>query len=363
MSSSIFPSLRKVALRLHLNLVTVLGAALLFSVGGLTAKAQTTTFTCSGEGGSNCALQVGASQTTSSTSSFNVPTAGTIQTITVELNGVWTNGETGYSMGAAEFLLTGPGGQFELLGETGDTFDGDDQGDSGSGLHGLNIIIQDGQPGAPMACGGLCSSGESNNWPAGNGTGTGNTTGNLGSAGSINDTVKPGSYFGYEPSNGGEAPPLGVLGDWPDTDGCNPDPILTGYNNAINCLNSGAAPPTLTSKYGTTTANGTWSLTVENDGVTTPISITNWSVTITYATAVSTSTSIGSSANPTNASNTVTFTATVSATSGTPTGTVTFTANGIAISGCTGKTLSGSGTSLAAGSRSSAWSCTRTRPG
>jgi hypothetical protein len=41
MPSSIFPSFRNVAFRLHLNFVTALGAALLFSAGGLSATAQT----------------------------------------------------------------------------------------------------------------------------------------------------------------------------------------------------------------------------------------------------------------------------------------------------------------------------------
>ena len=239
----------------------------LIALAGLSAGAgaQTTTFTCSVEGGSNCALSVGATQTTSSTSSFTVPTAGTISSISVELNGVWSLGNNStYSLQAAEFLLTGPGGEFVLLGSTGDTVDGADDfnnpNDSNNGVHGLNIILQDGANPAPMACGDQCSSGETNNWPEGNGTSSGNSTGNLGSAGSTTDTVKPGSYFGYDPSNGDNPPPLGVLGDWPDTDGCNPDPIIGNggsYNNAANC-----SAPTLTSKYGSTTANGQWTLTV-----------------------------------------------------------------------------------------------------
>jgi len=306
------------------------------------------TFTCSTEGGSNCALQLGSSQTSSSSSSFTVPnTAGTIKTISIELNGVWslTNSSNFFSMQQTSFLLTGPGGEFELLGATGDGADGaDDTGnfnDPANGLHGLNIIVQDGASAAPMGCGDACSSGETNAWPAGNGTATGNTTGNLGSAGSTNDTVRPGSYFGYDPSKLENPPPLGVLGDWPDTDGCNPDPIIGNngsYNNAVNC----SSPPTLTSKYATTNANGTWTLTAINgNGVTSPISITNWSLTFTYATAVGTTTVLSSNANPSNAAGTTIFTAAVSSSGGTPTGTVTFTSNSAAISGCTGKALSG----------------------
>jgi len=342
MSSSFSPSLRNVVLRLRLNLVTTLGATLMFSAGGLAASAQTT-FTCSTESGSNCALSVGSSQTSSSSSSFTVPTAGTISTISVELNGVWalTSSTNFYSMQAAEFLLTGPGGEYELLGATGDGADGADDtnnyDDQANGLHGLNIIIKDGAAAAPMGCVSVCSSGETSAWPAGNGTATGNTTGNLGSAGTTNDTVRPGSYFGYNPSTHDNPPPLGVLGDWPDTDGCNPDPILTTYNNAVNCT----SPPTLTSKYGTTTANGTWTLTVINgNGVTSPISITNWSVTITYASLTSTTTTISNPTNPSIAGNPVTFTANVSATS-TPTGSVTFTSNGATI--CSSVGLNGSG--------------------
>jgi len=324
--SSILPRLNRRAC----GFLTALAAALLFN--GNAANAQTT-FTCSAQGGTNCALSVGASQSTASTSSFNVPTAGTISSISIQLHGVWADGVNGYSMWAAEFLLTGPGGKFDLLGETGDTVDGADDGSANSGLHGLNIVIQDGANPAPMACGSVCSGTETNNWPEGNGSSVGN-------AGTTTVTVKPGSYFGYDPSNGDNPPLLGVHGDWPDTDGCNPDPIIGNsgtYNNATNC-----SSPTLTTNYGSTTANGTWTLTLQTvSGFPTAISITDWSVTITYATATPTTTVIGSNANPSNSSNTVTFTATVTSGSGTPTGAVTFTANGATIAGCGANVLSG----------------------
>jgi len=321
--SSILPDLNRRACWV----LTAMAAALLYN--GNAANAQTT-FTCSAQGGTDCALSVGATQTTASTSSFTVPTAGTISSISIELHGVWADGVTGYSMGAAEFLLTGPGGAFDLLGQTGDTVDGADDGSANSGLHGLNIVIQDGANPAPMACGGVCSGTETNNWPEGNGSSVGN-------AGTITITVKPGSYFGYDPSNGDNPPLLGVLGDWPDTDGCNPDPILTTYNNASNC-----SSPTLTTSYGSTTANGPWTLTVQTvSGYSTAISITDWSVTITYSAATPTTTVISSNTNPSNSSNAVAFTATVTSGSGTPTGTVAFTANGVTIPGCGANVLTG----------------------
>jgi hypothetical protein len=313
--------------------VVALAALLLPAV----SRAQTT-FTCSSESGTNCALSVGATQTTASKSTFSVPTAGTIQSISVELHGVWSNGTTGTSMNSAEFLLTGPGGSFDILGQTGDTVDGADDtnnsSDPDNGLHGLNIVIEDAASNAaPMNCGDQCSTGETNAWPEGNGSSVGN-------AGTITDTVKPNSYSGYNPSTKADPPILGVLGEWPATDGCSPDPIIGNsgsYNNAAFC-----SAPTLTSTYQTTTANGPWTLTLQNlAAYPTAISITDWSLTITYASAISTTTTIGSNGNPSNAANTVTFTATVTATGSTPTGTVTFMANSAAIAGCSGVALSG----------------------
>ena len=61
-----------------------------------------------------------------------------------------------------------------------------------------------------------------------------------------------------------------------------------------------------------------------------------------------TTTAISSNANPSNAANTVNFTATVTATGSTPTGTVTFTANSAAISGCSGLAVNGSGQAFCA---------------
>ena len=63
---------------------------------------------------------------------------------------------------------------------------------------------------------------------------------------------------------------------------------------------------------------------------------------LTYSTLPETTTLIGSSLNPSytaSPDNSVTFTATVSSSGGTPTGTVAFTANGNAISGCGGQAL------------------------
>ena len=270
-----------------------------------TARAQT----ANGGAISNTA---GDYSTHSSTATISGAT-GPVATVVVELKGVTSDGQTYFSVQGTQFMLESPGGQkFAFLGYTGNGTDGDNAGDSGSGLAGVNITVQDGKNPAP--------DGATSNpllWPH---------------TGSV--TVEPSSYAGYP----GNATPIMPGGDvpsaWPQYDSCSPDNYASGCSgNTMNGALAGA------------TANGTWTLYM-NDEDGDPVSITGWSLTLTTSSATPTTTTLSSSqANPyTNTSQTVessvTFTATVSG-SGTPTGTVAFTANGSAISGCNAVAVSG----------------------
>ncbi len=299
--------------------------AVLLALFGATRPADgQTTFTCSSATPSaNCALSVTSTQTTASQSTLTVSGApGPVATVQVELEGVTTNGSQtltnpGWSLQVSEFLLTSPtGAEFDILAGTGDGIDGDDVNgvDSGDGLHGLNITISDSATQvAPYASGD--SGNFSNNWPA---TGS--------------ETVKPSSYYGYP----AVSLPLGVYGDWPQSDGCNPENPDTF--DPPGCF-SGSAP-TMSGHLAGSAANGTWTLTLINgEGITSPISITGWSLILTFSEATPTVTTVSSSANPTNIADSVTFTATV--TPSDATGTINFTANTGTISGCGAKALSG----------------------
>jgi len=110
----------------------------------------------------------------------------------------------------------------------------------------------------------------------------------------------------------------------------------------------GCSAPTLNGRFDGVTANGTWTLfLIDNDTPSDPVSITGWTLSLTYSTATPTTTVLSSSTtNPAYYANTtssisITYTATVSSGSGTPTGTVTFSANGSTISGCNALALSG----------------------
>jgi hypothetical protein len=107
--------------------------------------------------------------------------------------------------------------------------------------------------------------------------------------------------------------------------------LTVTYSSSGACTNVGATF-TMTSGTGTCTVkydqsgNGTYSAAPQ---------VTE-SVTAVKAT---TSTAGSSSVNPSNSGQSVTFTATVTSSAGTPTGTVTFKDNGVAISGCSNKPL------------------------
>ena len=76
---------------------------------------------------------------------------GSVNTIQVSLNGVTSSGLPGSnSLFFTSFVLEPPGGtKFVLLGATGDSVDGDDGADTGSGLKNSTIIVKDGASTAP----------------------------------------------------------------------------------------------------------------------------------------------------------------------------------------------------------------------
>jgi hypothetical protein len=180
------------------------------------------------------AIAVGRTQSTPSSSAITIAgaTGSSIATIKVILNGVTTDGtacadDNCWSMGITSFYLQAPHGgpTLVLLGGTGDTIDGDDQEDSGSGLSNVAITIQDGASPAP------------------NGTPWQHT-------GSV--TVEASSYY----LSDGQTPPLGTNGDWPQSDGT---ATLTGKFAGIG-INNGDQ----------------WTLTIQNgEGLTTPINISS----------------------------------------------------------------------------------------
>jgi hypothetical protein len=220
------------------------------------------------------AISVGTTQTTASSSTLSVSGASgsSIASISVTLNGLTTNGTTGYSMQGADFWLTGPGGQqFVLLGATGNGYDN-------GGLNNLNITVSD-QAGASAP------SATSGSWVSG--------------------TFRPSSYWNAD----GFSPPEGTSIDWPAADGTN----------------------TLAGRFAGLNPNGTWTLSIQNfNGLTGPVSVTSWSLAFTYPVLITTTTSLSTNAlnNQTTPGKSVTLTATVSAQSTVNGGTVTFQDNG-----------------------------------
>jgi hypothetical protein len=270
----------------------------------LPARAQTT-FDCSSVSGTNCALSVSAGspgQTSSNSSTLQVSGAtGTVASVQVVLNGVKSSAANGHqSMLWASFMLQGPGGQeLEFLGATGD-------GNDGGGLNGLNITVADGSPAAPLSA-----------WPR-----TGSTP------------VGPSSYYGWY-----GLPPQGTPANWPQTDG-SPGATFNSSNGQF----SGAS------------ANGTWTLILEDNDPTgpgpDPVSITDWQLILTYNTGAGTNTAIMVNQNPSftsGANSSVTITATVTSSENpVTTGTVAFTdtllgGSATTISGCGAVSLNSQG--------------------
>jgi hypothetical protein len=249
-------------------------------------------------------------------STISVPSTGTVTTVQVTLNGLTSSGNAGAgspesdSIFFTSFYLVSPSGQkFELLGCTGDSVDGNDDGNSGSGLDSVNVTIVD-------TAGSVAPVGTP--WQH-----TGSTT------------VTPSSYWLDPTACSDTTLPINAQGlKLPQSDGVN--------NGGIN--------ETLNNTFGGGATNGNWTLYINNydtfntESGADPISISGWTLTLTYnaSESASTATTISSSSNPLNAANTVTFTADVSSSGGTvDVGTVTFTSNGNEIPGCGSQTVSG----------------------
>ena len=257
------------------------------------------------------AISFTASDSSAQSSTVTVSGApGPVATVKVELDGVRSDGENCcLSMAYVEFMLQSPTGeQFVLLGQTGDGIDGcDENGNFSCDGVNANITIQDGAAAAP------------------NGPAWANTS---------SFTIKPSSYYF---SNGDGPPPLPTAentSDYPQTDGS----------------------ATLNGKFNGVAANGTWTLyLIDNDAPVDPVSITGWTLTLTYGTATATTTVLSSSAgNPAfyaNSASSVSTTFTATLTPSAATGTVTFQANGSTI--CSAVAVSGGAahctTSLAQG--------------
>ncbi len=292
---------------------SVLVLALIALLLPTTARTQTIT-----TGG---AISVAGNQSTPQTGSSTVTVSGApgpVATVKVQLQGVKSDGESFASgpvynsMAYAEFLLESPGGEeLVLLGQTGDTIDGCDENENDQSCDGLQgtsadvINIQDGAHQAPIGAGSLGQQWEG--WQTGN----------------MPYTVEPTSSYIYN----GDGPP----------------PLPTTENTADYPQPDGSA--TLTGRFATTAANGTWTLyLIDNDDPTDPVSITGWTLTLTYGTATPTTTTLSANAsNPAYYANTassisIQYTATLSPSSAT--GTVAFSANGSTISGCSAVAVS-----------------------
>jgi Bacterial Ig-like domain (group 3)/Dockerin type I domain len=249
----------------------------------------------------------GSTVTQSSTASVSGAT-GPVATVCVVLNGVSFNagadGGNNLGLNGALIDLQAPnsGPEMVLLGATGSGFDGNLD---------INITVQDGNGAAP---------GSNPNLP----------TSWTGSA-----TVEPSSYWaGYD---SGACPPVPAGTLFPQTDGA---ACPGGVNHTLNTAH-GVFPGA--------SADGSWTLTLY-DVFGGPITIGSWELYLTYSAAAGTNTVISSSSNPSSAANSspftssVTFTATVSSGSGTPTGTVAFSVNGTPISCSSGnQVVNGSG--------------------
>jgi hypothetical protein len=279
-----------------------------------------------------------ASVTTSAvaTSTVDVTGAtGTVKTVSVELDGVKSDGLCNamgtvcfFSLQEAEFLLSAPNGdEFVLLSSTGDGEDG-----------------CDGNPNQSAACNGLQGTAADKITVVDTGGAAPYDVGWL--TGSMPYTVKPSSYWDNNLDTFPPLPGSDIAGDLPQTDGCS-NPFA----------NPGCTAQTLNGAFLDAGADGTWTLTlIDNDSPVDPFSITGWKLTLTYNVggAAATTTAISPSANPATYANSastasVNFTVTVSTTSsGAPTGTVAFSANGATISGCGAVTLAGSGNSSTA---------------
>lgn len=244
---------------------------LAWSTGAQMANAQTTY-----SGGGAISIENAVNATTSSGSStLTVSGApGSVKTIYVTLSGVNSSG-SGFNsgIGCTGFVLESPGGEkFELLGDTG----------SNDTMSNATITIEDGKSAAPL-------SNENQDWPSNGGT------------------VEPSSY-------------------WSNPDGwCGTTAVPSYFEDDSLPQTDGSA--TLDNSFAGAGADGTWTLYIYTDdpgqagGGTTsdPVSITGWSMTMTFNSEESytTSTSVSSSvSNPGLTTSSYTLTATVTDTGG-----------------------------------------------
>lgn len=250
------------------------------------------------------------------TSAIAVNDSGTVSGVSVKLNGLSVD-ESGswasFSTSQTSFILVycpaaGACREFMLLGSTGDGLGGPPYDSVPS-----TLTIEDSAgtlaPGCTVSLGSGCPA-----W----------TTSMT--------TVRPASYW---KNDAGITPT--------DSDLELPSPY-SGYSLVVPTLDGSS---TLSGEFSGVVGTGTWTLLIDNDlsvGDNDPISITNWTLSLTYTVAPGTTTSISSSSNPSFTSspnNSVPLTATVTSTAGTVnSGTVNFEANGSTISGCGAVTVS-----------------------
>jgi uncharacterized repeat protein (TIGR01451 family) len=264
------------------------------AVLGLTVAGSQAQTTYNSSGGATAS---GANGSGSNTITVTGAT-GSVKAVSVTLKGVTSDGQSGYdSVGFTSFVLTSPGGEkFVLLGATGDGTDGSDNCSVSCGINNVTITIADSAPGlAPGATN--AGGGETNPWPP-------NTP---------SFTVKPSSYW---------------LSPYSDPAATTLPPDISG-----DSVPQSDGSSTLNGAFTNATGNGGWTLSILTDDSfgTDQVSISSWSLTLTYnaTVAASTSTSVSSSvASPAATSSSVTYTATVSSTSTVSAGAVTFSANG-----------------------------------
>jgi subtilisin-like proprotein convertase family protein len=212
-------------------------------------------------------------------SNFTVSGApGTVTGVSIVLHGLAADGNNGTCLSSAAMMLVSPDNRtFEFLHDPGDS----SCNGASANLTNVTLNIADANATAMPSA--------STFWPA--------LTGTI--------SVKPGSISDSNPSA------------YPS-----PAPAVT-----LKAAPSGTA--TFTSAFSGAPANGTWSLYVIDDTQADNVSFTSWDLTLTVsASSSATTTVVGSSlTSPALTGTAVTFTATVSSGSGTPTGSVTFTDN------------------------------------
>jgi hypothetical protein len=250
---------------------------------------------------------------------------GPVVSLQITLKGITSKGNnnsSGQQYGSVwgtEIMLVSPSNQeLEIFGEVGDGADGpvenqeNEYGDlyacslSGSpvcGLEGLNVTVADVNSGnSPMPGNGCAPTGDPN----------------------CNE---------YGSSITGTAMPQTGSDTWDPTSYNSPEPYPTGPSPTTPPFPQSNGSATLASIFTGATSNGTWQLyMMDQNGD--PVTINGWTLALTVnETIVGTSTQVSSSLQPSytsGASDTPTFTATVTPQSGTvtPTGTVAFYANG-----------------------------------